>query len=139
MRARTSTRLTLFAVCALIVATPLVAQQSQGENESAGNSSRSEIDQLKSILADQQRQIDELKRLIGQQAQASSTSSTAAPVKFITAANNSLTPAPYATPAINAAPAANASQAAGAGKNPCEATPDGPTPAFIRVGSTCLI
>jgi hypothetical protein len=139
MRARTSTRLTLFAACALIVAMPLMAQQSQGENESAGNSSRSEIDQLKSILADQQRQIDELKRLIGQQAQASSTSSTAAPVRFITAANNSMTPAPYATPAINAAPSVNASQAAGAGKNPCEATPDGPTPAFIRVGSTCLI
>src|SRR5260370_9708768 len=47
---------------------------------------------------------------------------------------------PASTPAPLAAPVIGAAQKTVVGPaNPCEAVPDGQAPAFIRLGSTCLV
>lgn len=146
MKTTDKTCLALFTACTLILTAPAMGQPTRSADDAAepsahgaSNWTKSEIEQLKQMIVDQQRQIDELKRIVtGQQTNVPAVAN--APVKFVPAMNTASSSAPYVKPVGNAAPAINATQAAqGGSKNPCEAVPEGPAPAFIRLGSTCLV
>src|ERR1700688_2748802 len=112
----------------------------------------SDITVLKAQLAEQQKQIDQLKLALEEQKKLieRSMKATASEDKreFALPRDKALgevasttpyippapAPAPLATPVIEPSQKTTVAPA-----NPCEAVPDGPTPAFIRVGSTCLV
>ena len=124
----------------------------------------SEIEQLKQMLADQQRQINELRRALAQQqvltqqqkkendgsVSASAGSSVipqADPTPVSTYRNlgqvaSTTAMLPHA-PAAFAIPTAALPQAApaasGPPKNPCEADPDKAIPTFLRLGNICIV
>jgi hypothetical protein len=116
-------------------------------------SNEGDVTALKAQLAEQQKQIDQLKLALQEQMKMLERVSNAAPAPeshVALPANRaplgevaSTTPfiPPAATPVAAAvAPSASASQAPNAASaNPCEANPEGQTPAFIRLGSTCLV
>jgi hypothetical protein len=124
-------------------------------NESA------EVRELRQQLADQQRQIEELRQILLGQKKADDIASTPgatpaagqAPIQPVgdrkaigeiasltpilpLAAAPAPSPSPFPFPRPQAPAPAKPS---GSAANPCEATPEGQTPAFIRLGSTCLI
>jgi hypothetical protein len=106
----------------------------------------SDIEQLKQMLADQQRQINELRHALEEKNSAPSAApetplpslgqiASAVPVLPPAAAIPRAAALPPAIPGPQAAPPKPAAPTG----NPCEAAPEGQTPAFIRLGSTCLI
>jgi hypothetical protein len=112
----------------------------------------SDVTVLKAQLAEQQKQIDQLKLALEEQKKLieRSMKATGSDDKrdFALPRNKALgevastTPyiPPAPAPAPLAAPAIEPSQkTVVAPANPCEAVPDGPAPAFIRLGSTCLV
>ncbi len=122
-----------------------------------------EIEQLKQMLADQQKQINELRQALAQQQgvqqqQASAATPAAAPVIPAAdptpvstfrnlgevASTTGLVPRPKTLPAALALPAiplpqAAAPDATSSSKNPCEADPDKSIPTFLRIGSVCIV
>jgi len=122
-----------------------------------------DVTALKQQLSDQQKQIDMLKLALEDQKKLIERVSGGTPLQPGTAAaagtqgnqdftlpSKTLGQVASATPVIPAAPAAPAvvppsilnpppQQPPANPTNPCEAVPDGPAPAFIRLGSTCLV
>ncbi len=120
----------------------------------------SEVEQLKQMLLDQQRQINELRQALAQQQQKKETDGNVSasagsailpavdPAPVSTFRNlgqvASITailphaPVAYALPAIPA-PQAAAPNATGSSKNPCEADVDHTVPTFLRLGSVCIV
>jgi hypothetical protein len=112
----------------------------------------SDVTVLKAQLAEQQKQIDQLKLALEEQKKLieRSMKATASEDKreFALPRDKALgevasttpyippapAPAPLATPVIEPSQKTTVAPA-----NPCEAVPDGPAPAFIRLGSTCLV
>jgi len=114
----------------------------------------SELDQLKQMLLDQQRQINELRRQLGQSVAVTPTSiAPAAPSAAIPAANEApasafpsvgqvaSTTAIVPRAASLPAPLPQASNSTSSNStNPCDADPDTKvTPAFLRLGSICIV
>ena len=112
----------------------------------------SDVAVLKAQLAEQQKQIDQLKTALEEQKKlierSMKTTANEDKREFALPRNKALgevastTPyiPPAPAPAPLAAPVIEAAQApASAPTNPCEAVPDGPAPAFIRLGSTCMV
>jgi hypothetical protein len=112
----------------------------------------SDVAALKAQLVEQQKQIDELKLAFQEQRKLiEHTLNVAQPAEkreFALPRDKALGEIASTTPYIPPAPAAtalamNVISAGQAPKappsNPCEAVPDGPAPAFIRLGSTCLV
>ena len=115
----------------------------------------SEIEQLKQLLADQQRQINELRQALSQQKKETDGTVAVAPVSASAPAPASAFPSlgqvasttgilPRATavralPAIPALPQAPAAAAPAAPRNPCEADADKTIPTFLRLGNVCII
>jgi len=116
-----------------------------------------EIEQLKQMLLDQQKQINELRQALSQQ-QASVAVPAAAPVIPAgdptpvstfrnlgeVASTTGLVPRPKTLPAAMALPAiplpqAAAPNATSSSKNPCEADPDKTIPTFLRIGNVCIV
>jgi len=147
---------TLTVLLALLPAT-LTAQSA------ASDPKDTDVNALKQQLAEQQKQIDMLrlaledqKKLIervtnGAPAQPGSTATAATPASTdFTLPSKTLGQVASATPVIPTAPAAPAAvppsvlnppqqPPAGTSGNPCEAVPEGPSPAFLRLGSTCVV
>ena len=109
---------------------------------------------LKSLLAEQQKQIDQLRLALEDQKKllerVSTTQTAPAQQQFSLPRDKALGDVASTTPFIPSAapvpkalasPVAAASQApaGGAPTNPCEAVPAGQAPAFIRLGSTCMV
>jgi len=144
---------------AILCTTALVASLAGGLMAQApaadSQSGQSAVDALKAQLAEQQKQIDELKAALTEQRkliERSASSSVTAPGQTerqefalprnkalgdVASASPIIPPAPPVAPVV--APVLNASQAGKAPTNPCEAVPEGQSPAFIRLGSTCLV
>jgi hypothetical protein len=109
----------------------------------------SDVATLKAQLAEQQKQIDQLKLAIEDQKkliERATSGVLAQPGQdsFALPRNRALGDVASATPIIPSiapvvAPALSAGQKTGNPANPCEAVPDGQSPAFIRLGSTCLV
>jgi len=153
-------------------AEPAGAASDQGAATAAAPaaSNISEIEQLKQMLLDQQRQINELRRQLSERQKETDQPASAQATPVNAAAPASTVPTP-ASASVAGSPAAEAPasvfpsagqvastramipraavlpdplpQAApakpAAASNPCEAAPEGQSPAFIRLGSTCLI
>jgi len=143
----------------LLAQTPAQTAPAQANND--------DVAELKALLVEQQKQIDQLKLTLQQQMKMLERVSASAPASeqpkqdFTLSRDKALgevasttpyIPAAAAVPTAVAAPIAGASafpiaaaspaaaQApAGAPTNPGKAVPDGPAPAFIRLGSTCLV
>lgn len=116
----------------------------------------SEIEQLKQMLANQQKQINELRQALAQQA---SVSAAAAPPAIPTpdptpvssfrnlgqvTSITALVPRPTTLPIAMALPATPLPQAAapnatGSATNPCEADPERAIPTFLRIGNVCIV
>ncbi len=142
----------MWCMAALLAAVPasVVAQSGSADSDVAA---------MKAQLAEQQKQIDALKltleeqkklldRLSGTATPQASTSqdfnvprktlgevASATPV-IPSASSSSSVIAPLPSSILNAV---QPQAPAGAATNPCEAVPDGPAPAFIRLGSTCIV
>jgi len=128
----------------------------------------SEIEQLKQMLADQQKQINELRQALAQQQTAAqqapkketdgSVSASAgapvvpavdpAPVSTFrnlgqVASTTAILPHSATLPAAGALPAIPLPQAApnatGSATNPCEADPDRTIPTYLRLGNVCIV
>ena len=122
----------------------------------------SEIEQLKQMLADQQRQISELRQALTQQQQKKETDGSVsgsagssvipkvdpAPVSTFrnlgqVASTTAILPHSATLPVARALPAIPLPQAApnatGSAQNPCEADPDRTVPTFLRLGSVCIV
>ena len=121
----------------------------------------SEVEQLKQMLVDQQKQINELRQALAQQGaqqQASAATPAAAPVIPAVdptpvstfrnlgevASTTGLVPRAKSLPIARALPAiplpqAAAPNATGSAKNPCEADPDKTIPTFLRIGNVCVV
>jgi hypothetical protein len=114
---------------------------------------RSDVAALKAQLAEQQKQIDQLKLALEEQKKMiernMKTTAYEDKREFVLPRDKALGEIASTTPYIPPAPAATAlampviSGAAQPPKasptNPCEAVPEGQAPAFIRLGSTCLV
>jgi len=121
-----------------------------------------EIEQLKQMLADQQRQINELRQALVQQQQkketdsgiSASTGSSVIPRIDPTpvstyrnlgqvASTTAILPHAATLPVARALPAIPLPQApaaaSAASKNPCEADPDRTIPTFLRIGNVCVV
>jgi hypothetical protein len=133
-----------FLCAAIFLAVLPVTAQSQPD--------ASDVAVLKAQLAEQQKQIDLLKLALEEQRKlierSMKTTATEDKREFALPRNKALgevastTPyiPPAPAPAPLAAPVIEPAQApASPPTNPCEAVPDGPAPAFIRLGSTCLV
>ena len=128
----------------------LLAASLAGQTVAPAPANNLDVDALKAQLAAQQKQIDQLKLALEDQKKLiERATSTLVPAPlgqdtFALPRNKALGDVASATPIIPslapaARPALNAGQPAAAPTNPCEAVPDGPAPAFIRLGSTCLV
>ncbi len=132
----------------------LDAQNYPGSGNATGDT---QIAALRAQVADQQKQIDQLKLAVEEQRKLIERSPSAAasgerkiappasgrmpgevasttPILPVAAAPISATAAVLPSAAISAA-----QPPAAAPSNPCDANPEGPAPAFIRLGSTCLV
>jgi len=133
---------------AILFGATLYGQTSAPSTQSTDN----DVATLKAQLAEQQKQIDALKAAMEEQKKLIEKAASAAPSRdsqdtFALPRNKALGDVASTTPIIPSiapavapvvAPPLNAGQNA-ASANPCEAVPDGPSPAFIRLGSTCLV
>jgi len=123
----------------------------------------SEIEQLKQMLADQQKQINELRQTLAQQpkreVEGSVAAQTASPVLPMpdptpvstfrnlgqVASTTGLVPHPATLPVAMALPAIPRPQApappgaTAASRNPCEADPEKTIPTYLRLGNVCII
>ena len=124
----------------------------------------SEIEQLKQMLAEQQRQINDLRQALAQQQQQQkeTTGNVSAPAASVVvppadpapvstfrnlgqvASTTAILPHPAAIPVARALPALPLPQAppdvsSGSTKNPCEADPNGTIPTYLRLGSVCIV
>ena len=110
----------------------------------------SEIEQLKQMLADQQKQINELRQALSQQQASAPVVPAVDPAPVGTfrnlgqvASTTGLVPHPAALPIAMALPATPLPQAApnatSSAKNPCEADPENSIPTFLRLGSVCIV
>ena len=148
----------LWALRCAVTTGAIVSTMTTGYAADDSTASSQQVQELRQQLADQQKQIEELRMLlVGQQKKIESVSNPAptavpveAPVPVAAAPQKSVGEVASLTPILPTLPAAPrpvavplppAPQAAKADPtaNPCEATPEGQTPAFIRLGSTCLI
>jgi hypothetical protein len=129
-------------VAALLAILPLAAQSPES----------SEVQALKAQLTEQQKQIDQLKLALEEQKKMiernMKTTAYEDKREFALPRDKALGEVASTTPYIPPAPAPTAlampvigaSQAPAAPpSNPCEAVPEGQAPAFIRLGSTCLV
>jgi len=148
-----------FIVCALSFGVPLANGQTpvtsntdaRPKAASEAPTPSSEIDQLRQMIVEQQRQIDELKRTMADQKSKDSTGSAstdavAAPapsrgIGQIASTRPILPPLPAMTalpgqdiPSKSALP--TSPQTAG---NPCEADADKTIPTFLRLGNVCIV
>ena len=133
-------RITL-AICAAALLTMSPASpQSQGES--------AELSALKTQLSEQQKQIDRLRLTIEDLERRMKATANEDKREFALPRRTALGEVASTTPLIPPAPVAAALAApvidaaqvpAGPPKNPCEANPEGQAPAFIRLGSTCLV
>jgi hypothetical protein len=109
----------------------------------------SDIAALKALLANQQKQIEQLRIALESQQKMldavseRSAATNVAPSPFPklgeVASRTPVIPMSALSPSAAAIQKTAPAAPAGASKNPCEAVPDGPAPAFIRVGSTCIV
>jgi hypothetical protein len=104
-----------------------------------GAADTDEISQLKEALAAQQKQIQMLQESINRLSAASGPAKPASLGSVASLTPVVPAPAPASTMAIPAIPGPQAPAAAAAPKNPCEAGPDAVTPAYIRMGSVCVV
>ncbi len=134
----------LFLCAAIFLAVVPVTAQSQPD--------ASDVAVLKAQLAEQQKQIDQLKLALEEQKKlierSMKTTATEDKREFALPRDKALGDVASTTPFIPAPPAPAplappmiepAQAPASQPTNPCEAVPDGPAPAFIRLGSTCLV
>ena len=120
-----------------------------------------EIEQLKQMLADQQRQINELRQALTQRPKTEPESNVSAstgssvipridPTPVSTyrnlgqvASTTAILPHAATLPVARALPAIPLPQApaaaSAASKNPCEADPDRTIPTFLRIGNVCVV
>ncbi len=97
-----------------------------------------EIARLKAQLSAQQKQLDTLERMIAQQQQLLEKAVPGRPVLGSVASLAPVVPAP--SPAPLAIPGPTPQKTATAAGNPCEAAEDtNAVPAYLRLGSTCVI
>lgn len=131
-----------------------VAQSAAAKTSPAAQPT-SEIEQLKQLLADQQRQIDELRQALAQKKEVDGSVSAAAsalkavdptPVSTFrnlgqVASTTAILPHPPAALALPAAalPQNAPAAASSSTKNPCEADPDRTIPTFLRLGNVCIV
>ncbi|MDP9113117.1 MAG: hypothetical protein M3O20_05485 [Acidobacteriota bacterium] len=140
--------------CLLSSMMPLTAADNAG-------SQPSEIEQLKQMLVDQQKQINDLRQALAQeqgtQQQTSAVAPAPAPLPAAdptpvstfrnlgeVASTSGLVPRSKSLPAAMALPAIPLPQAAapnptGSAKNPCEADVDKVVPTFLRIGNVCVV
>ena len=151
-----------FIVCALSFALPLAAfaagetpvtpdADSRPKATSEAPASGSEIDQLRKMILEQQRQIDELKRTMADQKSNDSTVAAKPDTSVPLPASRGIGQIASTTPILPPLPAATtlaiplplpqaaAPNAAGSAQNPCEADPDKSIPTFLRLGNVCIV
>jgi hypothetical protein len=130
-----------------------VLEAQTANNQSQPQSNDADVTALKSRLAEQQKQIDQLKLALEDQKKLIEQVLKPAAVEekreFALPRGKTLGEVASTSPIIPAASAAlppavpapvlNAAQAQTSPRNPCEANPEGQSPAFFRLGSTCLI
>jgi hypothetical protein len=153
MKAKTLASVTLCS--AILFGASLYGQISEPAGESTSSAAQStnnnDVAALKALLVEQQKQIDALKSAMEEQKKLIQRATTSTPTQpgqdtFALPRSKALgdvastTPmippvAPAVAPAI--APVVDGGQKT-TSTNPCEDVPNGPTPAFIRLGSTCL-
>jgi hypothetical protein len=144
-----ATKLGTVILCsAILLATSLLGQV---PSAAAPQATDNDVATLKAQLAEQQKQIDALKAAMEEQRRLfERATNSAAPLQpgqdtFALPRNKALGDVASTTPIIpSIAPLAIPAAVAGqktttAAGNPCEEVPDGPAPAFIRLGSTCLV
>ncbi|HWE50544.1 MAG TPA: hypothetical protein VG273_12170 [Bryobacteraceae bacterium] len=126
-------------------ATTTAVPANSGTSTTAGQQSQNdEIARLKQALAAQQKQLEALQQAIEKQQQAINRAVLSAPAPMSPASLGNvasltpMVPAPapvaLALPSMQAPTTANSSS-----KNPCEAGPDAVTPAYLRLGSVCVV
>ena len=103
-----------------------------------------EITRLQQMLAAQQKQLQVLQEAIEQEQQAIGRALQAAPTPPASlgtvASLTPMVPAPAPAPAPMTLPAPQANVVpSGNSNNPCEAGPDSVTPAYLRLGNTCIV
>jgi hypothetical protein len=139
-----------FMVCALSFAVPLANGQAPA-SASQAPASNSEVDQLRRMILEQQRQIDELKRTMADQKSQYSAVAVKPAAAVASAPSRGIGQIASATPILPPLPAvtalgsplpvpqAAAPNAAGSSQNPCEADPERTIPTFLRLGSVCIV
>ncbi|MBZ5675066.1 MAG: SlyX family protein [Acidobacteriia bacterium] len=151
-----------FIVCALSFAVPFAVPSANGQTPvtpsadarpkaaSEAPTSSSEIEQLRKMILEQQRQIDDLKRTMADQKSNDSTvaakpdisvpPTTSRGIGQIASTTPILPPLPAVTTLATPLPVPQAAaSAATTAANPCEADPDKTIPTFLRLGSICLV
>ncbi len=125
----------------------LLAASVCGQTTAPSPANSPDLDTLKAQLAEQQKQIDQLKLALEDQKKLIERATSAKPVQpgqdtFALPRDKALGDIASNTPIIpSIAPAAIPALEGGqktTSSNPCEEVPNGPAPAFIRLGSTCL-
>ena len=148
------------ALLAFVSTGALVMAQDKGTENTSGTSQTQDIASLKAMIAAQQKQLDALKQALDNQQKlldqaAASTTSAASTVAASATPTDKITPpnvgqvasiapifpavAPATLAALPAIPVPQAAPAASSGGNPCEAPTDTKVPAYIRIGSTCVV
>jgi len=140
-----------FAVPFAVAQTPVASDaDSRPKSTSEAPTSGSEIEQLRRMIQEQQRQIDQLKHTMAGE---KSNDSTVAPkpdtfvpptssrgVGQVASTVPILPPLPAVTTLGTPLPVPQAAAtAANSAGNPCEADPDRTIPTFLRLGSICLV
>jgi hypothetical protein len=137
-----------FAVPFAVAQTPVASDAPKTASEAP--TSGSEIEQLRRMITEQQRQIDQLKRTVTDQKSPDPTPA-AKPDIFVPPTSSRgvgqvastvpiLPPLPAVTTLGTPLPVPQAAAtAANSAGNPCEADPDKTIPTFLRLGNICLI
>jgi hypothetical protein len=151
-----------FIVCALSFAVPFAVPLAAGETPVASDgdshakpaaaapASSTEIEQLRRMILEQQRQIDELKRTVADPKGSDSTVAAKPDTSVALPASRGIGQIASTTPILPPLPAATtlavplpvpqaAASAANSAGNPCEADPDRNIPTFLRLGNICLV
>ncbi|MGH9646641.1 MAG: hypothetical protein ACRD4E_07480 [Bryobacteraceae bacterium] len=147
-----------FLICALSFTVPLAVGQTPATPEadshpkpaSAAPASNSEIEQLRQMILEQQRQINELKRATAPQKSNASTvgakpdvftpPTTSRGIGQVASTAPILPPLPAVTTLGTPLPVPQAApNATGSAQNPCEADVDRTVPTFLRLGSVCIV
>ena len=143
-------RLTSLATVFALFAGLLPAGETPQSDKAREQSNTVEIETLKKQLAEQQKQIEELRLIVlGQKKQIDTVVSKDAVAAVAPSSNQVASTVPYipstvlakASPMPLTIPAQTpaAKPAAAAPSNPCEATGEAKSPAFIHIGDTCLV